>query len=120
MPANGRLANTEFELYNGEEPVFVMRKALESLKTVFDYIIVDCPPSLGMLTVNSLTASDGVVVPMQCEFYALEGLSQLVQTTTAASCFPRPSRGASSCPRRPDTANRSTITTNPAREQRNT
>ena len=75
MPANGRLANTEFELYNGEEPVFVMRKALESLKTVFDYIIVDCPPSLGMLTVNSLTASDGVVVPMQCEFYALEGLS---------------------------------------------
>ena len=80
MPANGRLANTEFELYNGEEPVFVMRKALESLKTVFDYIIVDCPPSLGMLTVNSLTASDGVVVPMQCEFYALEGLSQLSKT----------------------------------------
>ena len=69
-----------FELYNGEEPVFVMRKALESLKTVFDYIIVDCPPSLGMLTVNSLTASDGVVVPMQCEFYALEGLSQLSKT----------------------------------------
>lgn len=80
MPANGRLANTEFELYNGEEPVFVMRKALESLKTVFDYIIADCPPSLGMLTVNSLTASDGVVVPMQCEFYALEGLSQLSKT----------------------------------------
>ena len=57
-----------------------MRKAMESLKTVFDYIIVDCPPSLGMLTVNSLTASDGVVVPMQCEFYALEGLSQLSKT----------------------------------------
>ncbi len=80
MPANGRLANAEFELYNGEEPVLVMQKALASLKTVFDYIIVDCPPSLGMLTVNSLTASDGVVVPMQCEFYALEGLSQLSKT----------------------------------------
>jgi chromosome partitioning protein len=57
-----------------------MKKALETVKADYDYIIVDCPPSLGMLTMNSLSASDGVVVPMQCEFYALEGLSQLMIT----------------------------------------
>lgn len=81
IPANTQLANAEFELFNEEEnPYFVMRNAMASLKTIFDYVIVDCPPSLGMLTVNSLVASDGVVVPMQCEFYALEGLSQLSTT----------------------------------------
>jgi chromosome partitioning protein len=57
-----------------------MKKALEAVKDDFDYILIDCPPSLGRLTVNALTASDGVIVPMQCEFYALEGLSQLMIT----------------------------------------
>lgn len=77
IPANMRLAGAEFDLFGEDEPYFIMKKAMEPVKSIFDYIIVDCPPSLGMLTVNSLTASDGVVVPMQCEFYAMEGLSQL-------------------------------------------
>ena len=57
-----------------------MRQALEQVGERYDYILIDCPPSLGMLTVNALAASDGIIIPMQCEFYALEGLSQLVIT----------------------------------------
>jgi len=82
IPANMGLAGTEFDLLQGSdpEPWAIMKKALGQVKDEYDYIIVDCPPSLGMLTMNSLSASDGVVVPMQCEFYALEGLSQLMIT----------------------------------------
>ena len=81
IPANITLAGAEFDLFQEEEaPQDIMKKALAEVKDEFDYIIVDCPPSLGMLTVNSLTASDGVVIPMQCEFYALEGLAQLMIT----------------------------------------
>ena len=82
IPANMGLAGTEFDLLQGKdpEPWAIMKKALGLVKDEYDYIIVDCPPSLGMLTMNSLSASDGVVVPMQCEFYALEGLSQLMIT----------------------------------------
>ena len=82
IPANMGLAGTEFDLLQGSdpEPWAIMKKALGLVKDEYDYIIVDCPPSLGMLTMNSLSASDGVVVPMQCEFYALEGLSQLMIT----------------------------------------
>lgn len=81
LPCNITLAGAEFDLFQEEEaPQNIMKNAFESIKSVFDYIIVDCPPSLGMLTVNALTACDGVVVPMQCEFYALEGLSQLMIT----------------------------------------
>ncbi len=58
----------------------VMKDALEPIKDRYDYIIIDCPPSLSMLTVNAMVASDGVVIPMQCEFYALEGLAQLTVT----------------------------------------
>ena len=57
-----------------------LKKALEKVKDEFDYIIIDCPPSLGLLTINALTASDAVVIPVQCEYYALEGLSQLLST----------------------------------------
>ena len=83
IPANMGLAGTEFDLLQGDdpEPWAIMRKAMDLVRGEYDYIIVDCPPSLGMLTMNSLSASDGVVVPMQCEFYALEGLSQLTQLT---------------------------------------
>ena len=82
IPANMGLAGTEFDLLQGDdpEPWAIMRKAMDEIREEYDYVIVDCPPSLGMLTMNSLSASDGVVVPMQCEFYALEGLSQLMIT----------------------------------------
>lgn len=81
LPANITLAGAEFDLFQeDEDPQDVIKRAFAPLKEQFDYIIIDCPPSLGMLTVNALTASDGVVIPMQCEFYALEGLSQLMIT----------------------------------------
>lgn len=78
IPANTTLTSSEFELFDFDDNEFRMKKALEEVANEFDYILIDCPPSLGRLTVNALTASDGVIVPMQCEFYALEGLSQLM------------------------------------------
>ena len=78
IPANTTLTSSEFELFDFEDSEFRMKTALAEVKDEYDYILIDCPPSLGRLTVNALTASDGVIVPMQCEFYALEGLSQLM------------------------------------------
>ena len=78
IPTNTALAGAEFELFDVDEPEFRIKKGLESVKDNYDYILIDCPPSLGMLTINAFSASDGVIVPMQCEFYALEGLSQLM------------------------------------------
>ena len=80
IPTNTTLAGAEFDLFDFDESECRMKKALEEVKGEFDYILIDCPPSLGMLTINAFTASDGVIVPMQCEFYALEGLSQLMIT----------------------------------------
>ena len=81
LPANITLAGAEFDLFQEEEaPQNVIKNAFAEIKNEYDYLIIDCPPSLGMITLNSLTASDGVVIPMQCEFYALEGLSQLMIT----------------------------------------
>lgn len=80
IPANIALAGAEYNLYQEEGSEGVMKNALEPIKDKYDYIIIDCPPSLSMLTVNSMVASDGVIIPMQCEFYALEGLSQLTVT----------------------------------------
>ncbi len=80
IPANTTLTSSEFELFDFENSEFRMKNALAEITDDFDYILIDCPPSLGRLTVNALTASDGVIVPMQCEFYALEGLSQLMIT----------------------------------------
>jgi len=80
LPANISLAGTEFDLLEGEDGEAHLRKALSALRDDYDYIIMDCPPSLGMLTINAMVASDGVVIPMQCEYFALEGLSQLMLT----------------------------------------
>ncbi len=80
IPTHTTLARAEYELADVENGEYVMKKKLEAVKGEYDYIIIDCPPSLGMLTVNAMTASDGVVIPMQCEFFALEGLSQLMFT----------------------------------------
>lgn len=80
LPANIALAGAEYNLYQIEGAEGIMKEALAPVKDKYDYIIIDCPPSLSMLTVNAMVASDGVVIPMQCEFYALEGLSQLTVT----------------------------------------
>lgn len=80
IPSNKALSSVEFELYELDEPQFRLKNALATLKSDYDYIIIDCPPSLGMITVNALAAADGIIIPMQCEFYSLEGLSQLVLT----------------------------------------
>ena len=80
IPTNTTLAGAEFDLYDFDESEYRLKAALAPVKDEFDYILIDCPPSLGMLTVNAFTASDGIIVPMQCEFYALEGLSQLMIT----------------------------------------
>ena len=80
VPATIDLAGAELELYDLEEGENFARLALDSVKDDFDYIFIHCPPSLGMLTVKALSVSDGVVIPMQCEFYSLEGMSQLMNT----------------------------------------
>lgn len=80
LPSNIGLAGAEFELHEIEKREFCLKNALETVRDEYDYLIVDCPPSLGMLTVNSLSAADGLVIPMQCEFFALEGLSQLLMS----------------------------------------
>ena len=80
IPATPDLAGAEIELVDFEERDRAMRRALEPLRSSYDFILVDCPPSLGLLTVNMLAAADAVLIPLQCEYYALEGLSQLLNT----------------------------------------
>lgn len=80
IPCTISLAGAELDLFDFEDNEYRMKNALADVRGEYDYIIVDCPPSLGMLTLNAFAASDGIVVPMQCEFYALEGLSQLMIT----------------------------------------
>lgn len=80
VPANIDLAGAELELYDMEEDENFAKLAVDSVKDKYDYIFIDCPPSLGMLTVKALSVSDGVVIPMQCEFYSLEGMTQLFNT----------------------------------------
>jgi chromosome partitioning protein len=77
------LIGAEVEMASVEEREYQIRKKISPLKGRFDYVFLDCPPSLGFLTVNALTAADAVLVPLQCEYYALEGLSQLLQTVRA-------------------------------------
>ncbi len=80
IPANISLAGAEIELVGMENREFRLRESLNKLKEKYDYIFIDCPPSLGLLTINALTASDRVLIPIQCEYYALEGVGQLLQT----------------------------------------
>ena len=80
LPANIELAVAEIKLVAAMSRETRLKKALDTVRDDYDYIIIDCPPSLGLLTLNSLTAADSVLVPIQCEFYALEGVAQLVQT----------------------------------------
>lgn len=80
IPATIELAGAEVELVGAADREKVLKKALKEIKEEFDFIFIDCPPSLGMLTLNALTAADSVLIPIQCEFYALEGLGQLMNT----------------------------------------
>lgn len=80
IPSNISLAGAEFDLYQLENREYRLKKQLAAVKDDYDYIFIDCPPSLGMITVNALAAADAVIIPMQCEYYALEGLSQLMIT----------------------------------------
>jgi chromosome partitioning protein len=81
VPATVDLSAAEFELGNRERREYILREKLAPRITAYDFIIIDCPPSLGLLTINGLVAADSIIVPMQCEFYALEGLSHLLKTT---------------------------------------
>ena len=80
IPSNRNLAGAEIELITSENMQYILKEKLAPIKDQYDYIILDCPPALGMLTVNAMTSSDSVLVPIQCEFYALDGLSQLIYT----------------------------------------
>ncbi len=81
MPANSNLAGIEVELVNMDEREYFFKKnIIDKVKNDYDYIFIDTPPSLGLLTINALTASDSVLIPMQCEYYSLEGISRLMQT----------------------------------------
>jgi len=80
LPSNINLTGAEVELVSAIGREYKLKKALEILKEPLDYIIIDCPPSLGLLTINALAAADSAIIPIQCEYYALEGLSQLINT----------------------------------------
>ena len=80
LPASVNLAAAEIELIGVEKKEYILKNEVDLIKKEYDYIIIDCPPSLSMLTVNAMTTADSVLVPIQCEYYALEGLSQLLHT----------------------------------------
>lgn len=80
LPANVNLAGVEIETLDMDDRNYILSKEIDKVKDQYDYILIDCPPSLNSLTINSMTTADSVLVPIQCEFYALEGLSQLIYT----------------------------------------
>jgi len=79
IPSNIHLSGAQVDLLDSDEREYILKKALHEIKDNFHYIFIDCPPSLGMLTLNALVAADSVLIPLQCEYYALEGLSQLLR-----------------------------------------
>ena len=79
-PSDIQLAGAEVELVSVDQREYVLKNALDSVKNKYDYILIDCPPSLNLMTINALVASNSVLIPVQCEYYALEGLSRLMQT----------------------------------------
>lgn len=80
IPTNIDLSGAEIELLDVDEKEYIIRNEISKIKDKYDFIIIDCPPSLSMLTINAMTTADSVLVPIQCEYYALEGLSQLIHT----------------------------------------
>ena len=90
VPANGDLTAAEVELLSIENKELVLKSVLAMVSSHYDFIIVDCPPSLNMLTINALAAADGVIVPIQCEYYALEGLSALMNTVARVTAALNP------------------------------
>ncbi len=80
LPSNVNLSGAEIELIGVEEKEYILKKEISKVREEYDYIIIDCPPSLNTLTVNAMTTADTVLVPIQCEFFALEGLTQLIHT----------------------------------------
>ena len=83
IPSNVNLSGAEIELIGVDEKEYILKKIIDKVRRKYDYIIIDCPPSLNMLTINALTAASSVLVPIQCEYYALEGLSQLMSSVQA-------------------------------------
>ena len=80
LPSNVNLSGAEIDLIGVEDREYILKNVLNQIRDLYDYIIIDCPPSLNILTVNAMAAADSVIVPIQCEYYALEGLSQLIHT----------------------------------------
>lgn len=80
VPAHINLVGAEIEMIDREERENILKKAIADLRDRYDFVIIDCPPSLGLLTINALTASDSIAIPVQCEYFALEGLGQLLNT----------------------------------------
>ncbi len=80
IPSSRDLAGAEVDFIDVDKPQYILKNIIRGVRKNFDFIIIDCPPALGMLTINAMTAADTVIVPIQCEFYALEGLSQLLHT----------------------------------------
>jgi chromosome partitioning protein len=93
LPATPDLAGAEIELVDQDERELAMRRGLDPIRDRYDYVLIDCPPSLGLITVNMLAAADALLIPLQCEYYALEGLSQLLNTVHLVQQGVNPSLG---------------------------